>query len=60
MMDNDIQNEILFNIQNELEENVDERQLFNMIKEQADYYQLNAYGVTLKFNKNDGCLIEDD
>lgn len=59
-MNNDIRNEILFNIQNELEENVDERQLFNMIKEQADYYQLNAYGVTLKFNKKDGSLIEND
>jgi hypothetical protein len=59
-MDNDVMNEILFNIQNELEENVDERQLFNMIKEQADYYQLNAYGVILKFNKDDGSLIEND
>lgn len=59
-MNNDIRNEILFNIQNEFEENVDERQLFNMIKEQADYYQLNAYGVTLKFNKDDGSLIEND
>ena len=59
-MNNDIRNEILFNIQNELEENVDEKQLLNMVQEQADCYILRAYGQTLKFNKADGSLIQDD
>ena len=59
-MDNDTRQQIMFNIQNELTENVDEKQLLNMVQEQADCYVLRAYGQTLKFNKEDGSLIQDE
>lgn len=59
-MEADTANEIMFNIQSELELNVDERQLWNMIVEENDAYVLRAYGKKLRFDKNDGSLISDD
>lgn len=59
-MEADTANEIMFNIQSELELNVDERQLWNMIVEENDTYVLRAYGKKLRFDKNDGSLISDD
>ncbi len=53
-------NEIMFNIQNSIEENVDERQLLNLVKEEADYYHLTVYGYDLRFDKVDGSLITDE
>ena len=58
-MEADTANEIMFNIQSELELNVDERQLWNMIVEENDAYVLRAYGKKLRFDKNDGSLISD-
>ena len=57
-MDDEVRNEIMFNIQAEIEQNVDERQLLNMVVEEADCYVLCAYGQTLRFNKEDGDLID--
>ena len=58
-MEDDTANEIMFNIQSELELNVDERQLWNMIVEENDAYVLRAYGKKLRFSKDDGSLISD-
>ena len=58
-MEADTANEIMFNIQSELELNVDERQLWNMIVEENDAYVLRAYGKKLRFSKDDGSLISD-
>ena len=58
-MEADTANEIMFNIQSELELNVDERQLWNMVVEENDAYVLRAYGKKLRFDKNDGSLISD-
>ena len=57
-MESDVQSEILFHIQSEIDAAVDERQLFNLVREEADCYRLRAYGVDLRFNKDDGSLIE--
>lgn len=57
-MESDVQSEILFHIQSEIDAVVDERQLFNLVREEADCYRLRAYGVDLRFNKDDGSLIE--
>ena len=59
-MEADTANEIMFNIQSELELNVDERQLWNMIVEENDAYVLRAYGKKLRFSKDDGSLISDE
>lgn len=59
-MDDEIRNEIMFNIQAEIEQNVDERQLLNLVKEQEDFYELKVYGYHLKFDKTDGSLITND
>ena len=59
-MNDEVKNEILFNIQSFFEEQVDEFQLFNHIIDNGDYFQLNAYGEVLKFNKDDGSLITDE
>jgi len=59
-MDEEIRNEIMFNIQAEIEQNVDERQLINLVKEQEDFYELQVYGYHLKFDKTDGSLINND
>lgn len=39
---------------------VDERQLYNHIKDQGDYLELKAYGNTLRFDKQTGGLIHDE
>lgn len=57
-MNNEIKNEIMFHITNEIDMEVDEKQLLNMVTEEAKYYQLRAYGKTLRFNKEDGSLIQ--
>lgn len=59
-MNNEVRTEILFNIQSYFEEQVDELQLFNHLSDNGDYFQLNAYGEVLKFNKDDGSLITDE
>lgn len=59
-MDEEIRKEIMFNIQSEIEQNVDERQLLNLVKEEADCYRLMVYGYNLRFNKEDGSLITDE
>ena len=57
-MNADVENEILFHIENELDDrNVDARQLLNQAISTEDGYILRAYGRTLRFNK-DGDLIE--
>lgn len=56
-LDNEVMNEIMFNIQNSITENVDERQLLNLVNEEADCYRLMVYGYDLRFNKEDGSLI---
>ncbi len=55
-MNNSTKEEILFHILDNFD-NIDEKQIFNMIKPITDGYILRAYGKTLKFNK-DGDLIE--
>lgn len=57
-MFDEVKTEIMFNIQSNIDLNVDERQLLNLVKEYADYYELRAYGYVLRFNKEDGSLIE--
>lgn len=59
-MDEEIRKEIMFNIQAEIEQNVDERQLLNLVKEEADCYRLRVYGYNLRFNKEEGSLITDE
>lgn len=59
-MNDEVRNEILFNIQAFFEEQVNEMQLFNHIIDMGDYLQLNAYGEVLKFNKEDGSMINDE
>ena len=56
MMSNDVKSELLFHIENELEQEVDSKQLLNQITELADGYELRAYGKTLRFNK-DGDIL---
>lgn len=58
VMDMEVKNEIMFYIQSELDREVDERQLLNMVIEEADCYVLCAYGQTLRFSKEDGDLID--
>ncbi len=55
-MNNSTREEILFHILNNFN-NIDEKQIFNLIKPTEDGYILQAYGQTLKFNK-DGDLLE--
>lgn len=55
-MDNKVKSEIMFHIQNNLDQEVDEKQLLNRVEKYDDYYLLRAYGTVLKFNK-DGDLI---
>lgn len=56
-MNNEVRDEILFNIQSFFEEQVDEFQLFNQITDEGSYFQLNAYGKTLQFDKETGDFI---
>lgn len=57
-MNLDVENEILFHIENELSDrNVDARQLLNQAISTEDGYLLRVYGRTLRFNE-DGDLIE--
>lgn len=55
-MNNSTKDEILFHILDTFG-NIDEKQIFNTIKPTTDGYILQAYGETLKFNK-DGDLID--
>ena len=55
-MDNKTAAEIQFHIINEIDREVDEKQLLNMVEQQGDNYILRAYGKTLKFN-SEGDLI---
>ena len=43
-MNNEIRNEIMFHITNQLDMEVDEKQLMNMVQEEENCYQLRAYG----------------
>jgi len=54
-MKDSTKDEILFNILNNFD-NINEKQIFNSLKPTAEGYILQAYGKTLKFNK-DGDLI---
>ena len=56
-MEDEVRNEILFNIQSFFEEEADEFQLFNQVTDEEDYYQLLAYGERLQFNKETGELL---
>ena len=56
MLSNDVKSELLFHIENELEQEVDSKQLLNQVQETNDGYELRAYGKTLRFNK-DGDLL---
>lgn len=58
-MNNEIRNEIMFHISNQLDMEVDEKQLMNMVQEEENCYQLRAYGKLLRFNKDDGSLMKD-
>ena len=58
-MEAEIRNEIMFQIQANIEQNVDENQLINLVKEYSDYYELQVYGYHLRFDKNDGSLINN-
>ena len=51
---------ILAEISSHFNEQVDERQLFNHIKDMGTHYELSAYGETLKFDKESGGLISDE
>lgn len=55
-MNDEVRNEILFHIIATFNQEVDEKQLFNHLTDMGDYYQLNAYGETLKFDKETGDL----
>jgi hypothetical protein len=56
-MNDEVREEILFHIQSTFEQQVDEQPIFNHVKDKRRYYQLNSYGVTLKFDKETGDLI---
>lgn len=55
-MNNSIKEEILFHILDNFD-NINEKQIFNTLKPTEDGYILQAYGETLKFNK-DGDLLD--
>jgi len=55
-MNNKTAAEIQFHIINEIDREVDEKQLLNMVEQEGENYILRAYGKTLKFN-SDGDLI---
>ena len=55
-MDNDVKSELLFHIENSLEQEVDSKQLLNQVTETSEGYELRAYGKTLLFNK-DGDIL---
>ena len=56
MLSNDVKSELLFHIENSLEQEVDSKQLLNQVTETNEGYELRAYGKTLRFNK-DGDLL---
>lgn len=58
-MDREIENGILFSIQQSIDKVIDEKQLLRFVKEYKDYYRLKIYGYDLKFNKIDGGLINE-
>lgn len=58
-MDREIENGILFSIQQSIDKVIDEKQLLRFVKEYEDYYWLKIYGYDLKFNKIDGGLIDE-
>ena len=49
---------IMSEITGYFDEMVDERQLYNQVQDMGDYYELNAYGEVLRFDKDTGGLIE--
>ena len=48
---------ILAEISGYFNEEVDERQLYNHLKDKGDYLELSAYGETLRFDKETGGLL---
>ena len=55
-MNEKVKSEILFHIQNEVDQVVDEKQILNHVEKTADGYQLGVYGKLLRFN-SDGDLL---
>ena len=53
-----VRSQILSEIIGYFDEEVDERQLYNQVKDMGDYYELHAYGEVLRFDKDTGGLIE--
>ena len=56
MMSEKVKSEILFHIQNEVDQAIDEKQIINHVEKTSNGYQLGVYGKTLRFN-NDGDLL---
>lgn len=55
-MDKGVEEEVLYHILNSFNQEVEPRQLLNMITEVGDGYELRAYGTVLRFNR-DGDLL---
>lgn len=51
---------ILSEISSYFNEQVDERQLYNQIKDMGTHLELSAYGETLRFDKETGGLVTDE
>lgn len=48
---------ILSEISSYFNEEIDERQIYNHLRDQGDYLELRAYGETLRFDKHTGVKI---
>lgn len=59
-MDGEVENGIIFSIQQSINREIDETQLLRFVKEYTDYYELKIYGYDLKFSKIDGGLINGE
>lgn len=52
-----VRENMMMEIAGYFDEEVNERQLVNMVNDMGDYYELRAYGETLRFDKDTGGLI---
>jgi hypothetical protein len=55
-MNKDVESEILFHIESEVDQEVDAKQLLNQVTKTEDGYRLRVYGSVLEFNE-DGDLL---